>query len=87
MSETVRHAGFIDFGRMGAALARTILKAGFTHKVYTRTAGKMQPFPSMLARWVEPLPPKPPWAPKSRSRVSWTTPMISTYVQGIPLQA
>ena len=31
--------GFIGFGGVGAALARTSLKAGFTLKVYSRTNG------------------------------------------------
>ena len=44
MSETVRHIGFIGLGRMGAAIARNIMKAGFTLTVYNRTAAKMQPF-------------------------------------------
>jgi len=44
MSETVRHVGFIGLGRMGAAIARNIMKAGFTLIVYNRTAAKMQPF-------------------------------------------
>jgi 3-hydroxyisobutyrate dehydrogenase-like beta-hydroxyacid dehydrogenase len=44
MSETVRHVGFIGLGRMGAAIARNIMKAGFTLTVYNRTAAKMQPF-------------------------------------------
>jgi len=44
MSEAVRHVGFIGLGRMGAAMARNIMKAGFTLTVYNRTAAKMQPF-------------------------------------------
>jgi 3-hydroxyisobutyrate dehydrogenase-like beta-hydroxyacid dehydrogenase len=44
MSEAVRHVGFIGLGRMGAAIARNIMKAGFTLTVYNRTAAKMQPF-------------------------------------------
>jgi 3-hydroxyisobutyrate dehydrogenase-like beta-hydroxyacid dehydrogenase len=44
MSETVRHVGFIGLGRMGAAIARNIMKAGFPLTVYNRTAAKMQPF-------------------------------------------
>ena len=43
MSATVRHVGFIGLGRMGAAIARNIMKAGFTLTVYNRTAAKMQP--------------------------------------------
>jgi 3-hydroxyisobutyrate dehydrogenase-like beta-hydroxyacid dehydrogenase len=44
MPDTVRHVGFIGLGRMGAAIARNIMKAGFTLTVYNRTAAKMQPF-------------------------------------------
>ncbi len=44
MSEGVRHVGFIGLGRMGAAIARNIMKAGFSLTVYNRTAAKMQPF-------------------------------------------
>jgi 3-hydroxyisobutyrate dehydrogenase-like beta-hydroxyacid dehydrogenase len=44
MPETVRHVGFIGLGRMGAAIARNIMKAGFPLTVYNRTAAKMQPF-------------------------------------------
>jgi 3-hydroxyisobutyrate dehydrogenase-like beta-hydroxyacid dehydrogenase len=44
MSEPVRNVGFIGLGRMGAAIARNIMKAGFTLTVYNRTAAKMQPF-------------------------------------------
>jgi 3-hydroxyisobutyrate dehydrogenase-like beta-hydroxyacid dehydrogenase len=44
MSEAVRHVGFIGLGRMGAAMARNIMKAGFTLTVYNRTAAKMQSF-------------------------------------------
>ena len=44
MSEPVGHVGFIGLGRMGAAIARNIMKAGFTLTVYNRTAAKMQPF-------------------------------------------
>lgn len=44
MSHTVRHVGFIGLGRMGAAIARNIMKAGFALTVYNRTPAKMQPF-------------------------------------------
>jgi 3-hydroxyisobutyrate dehydrogenase-like beta-hydroxyacid dehydrogenase len=44
MSEAVPHVGFIGLGRMGAAIARNIMKAGFPLTVYNRTAVKMQPF-------------------------------------------
>ena len=44
MSEPVGHVGFIGLGRMGAAIARNIMKAGYPLTVYNRTAAKMQPF-------------------------------------------
>jgi len=44
MSEAVPHVGFIGLGRMGSAIARNIMKAGFPLTVYNRTAVKMQPF-------------------------------------------
>jgi 3-hydroxyisobutyrate dehydrogenase-like beta-hydroxyacid dehydrogenase len=44
MSEPVRHVGFIGLGRMGAAIAHNIMKAGIALTVYNRTAAKMQPF-------------------------------------------
>ncbi len=34
----------IGLGRMGAGIARSIQRAGFTIRVYNRTAAKMQPF-------------------------------------------
>jgi 3-hydroxyisobutyrate dehydrogenase-like beta-hydroxyacid dehydrogenase len=34
----------IGLGRMGAGIARSIQRAGFTMRVYNRTAAKMQPF-------------------------------------------
>jgi 3-hydroxyisobutyrate dehydrogenase-like beta-hydroxyacid dehydrogenase len=43
MAEAIRRVGCIGLGRMGAAIARNILKAGFEVRVYNRTAGKMQP--------------------------------------------
>jgi 3-hydroxyisobutyrate dehydrogenase-like beta-hydroxyacid dehydrogenase len=43
MSEEIRSVGFIGLGRMGAAMARNILKAGFELTVYNRTAAKMRP--------------------------------------------
>ena len=42
MPEAVRHVGFIGLGRMGAAIARNSMKAGFTHTVYNRTAAKIR---------------------------------------------
>jgi 3-hydroxyisobutyrate dehydrogenase-like beta-hydroxyacid dehydrogenase len=44
MSHTVRHVGFIGLGRMGAAIARNIMQAGFSLTVYNRTAARMQRF-------------------------------------------
>ena len=34
----------IGLGRMGAGIAENIQQAGFTMRVYNRTAAKMQPF-------------------------------------------
>lgn len=42
-SEALQHLAFIGLGRMGAAIARNLLKAGFPLSVYNRTAAKMQP--------------------------------------------
>jgi 3-hydroxyisobutyrate dehydrogenase-like beta-hydroxyacid dehydrogenase len=43
MAEEIRRVGFIGLGRMGSAIARNILKAGFQLTVYNRTAEKMKP--------------------------------------------
>jgi 3-hydroxyisobutyrate dehydrogenase-like beta-hydroxyacid dehydrogenase len=43
MAETDRGVGFIGLGRMGAGIARNIMKAGYRLTVYNRTAAKMQP--------------------------------------------
>jgi 3-hydroxyisobutyrate dehydrogenase-like beta-hydroxyacid dehydrogenase len=43
MSEAIRKVGFIGLGRMGSAIARNILKAGFDLTVYNRTREKMKP--------------------------------------------
>jgi 3-hydroxyisobutyrate dehydrogenase-like beta-hydroxyacid dehydrogenase len=43
MSDDIRRVGFIGLGRMGAAMARNILKAGFDLTVYNRTQAKMKP--------------------------------------------
>jgi len=43
MAEAIRKVGFIGLGRMGSAMARNVLKAGFTLTVYNRTAEKMKP--------------------------------------------
>jgi 3-hydroxyisobutyrate dehydrogenase-like beta-hydroxyacid dehydrogenase len=44
MSDAVRRIGFIGLGRMGAGIARNVMKAGFPLTVYNRTRAKMQPF-------------------------------------------
>ena len=38
------NVGFVGLGRMGAPMARSLLKAGCRLTVYNRTAAKMQPF-------------------------------------------
>jgi 3-hydroxyisobutyrate dehydrogenase-like beta-hydroxyacid dehydrogenase len=43
MAEAIRKVGFIGLGRMGSAMARNVLKAGFTLAVYNRTPEKMKP--------------------------------------------
>jgi 3-hydroxyisobutyrate dehydrogenase-like beta-hydroxyacid dehydrogenase len=43
MSEEIRRVGFIGLGRMGTAMARNVLKAGFDLSVYNRTAAKAKP--------------------------------------------
>lgn len=43
MAQSVRNVGFVGLGRMGAAMAHNVLKAGFHLTVYNRTAAKMQP--------------------------------------------
>lgn len=43
MSDEVRKVAFIGLGRMGAAMAHNILKAGFDLTVHNRTASKMKP--------------------------------------------
>jgi len=42
-SEQVQRVAFIGLGRMGAGMARNLLKAGFPVSVYNRTVAKMQP--------------------------------------------
>ena len=42
-AEEIQRVAFIGLGRMGAAMARNLLKAGFPLSVYNRTAAKMQP--------------------------------------------
>lgn len=44
MSEECLKVAFIGLGRIGAAIAHNILKAGFDFTVYNRTAAKMDPF-------------------------------------------
>ncbi len=41
---TVNRVGFIGLGRMGAAIARNIKKAGLDLTVFNRSAAKMEPF-------------------------------------------
>jgi len=43
MAESSYRVGFIGLGRMGAAMARRVLTAGFRLAVYNRTRAKMQP--------------------------------------------
>jgi 3-hydroxyisobutyrate dehydrogenase-like beta-hydroxyacid dehydrogenase len=43
MAESTCRVGFIGLGRMGAAMARRVLRAGFQLAVYNRTRAKMQP--------------------------------------------
>ena len=43
MVESSCRVGFIGLGRMGAAMARRVLEAGFPLAVYNRTRAKMQP--------------------------------------------
>lgn len=44
MAVQAQRVGFIGLGRMGAAIARNIHKAGLDLTVYNRSAAKMQPF-------------------------------------------
>jgi 3-hydroxyisobutyrate dehydrogenase-like beta-hydroxyacid dehydrogenase len=50
MSDEIRRVGFIGLGRMGAGIARNILKAGFELTVYNRTPQKMKPLVDEGAR-------------------------------------
>jgi len=43
MAESIQKVGFIGLGRVGAPLARNVLKAGFDLKVYNRSTDKMKP--------------------------------------------
>jgi len=43
MAESICRVGFVGLGRMGAAMARRVLRAGFQLAVYNRTGAKMQP--------------------------------------------
>jgi 3-hydroxyisobutyrate dehydrogenase-like beta-hydroxyacid dehydrogenase len=43
MSDAIGKVAFIGLGRMGAAIAGNILKAGFDLTVYNRTSSKMEP--------------------------------------------
>jgi 3-hydroxyisobutyrate dehydrogenase-like beta-hydroxyacid dehydrogenase len=42
-AEEIQRVAFIGLGRMGAGMARNLLRAGFPLSVYNRTAAKMQP--------------------------------------------
>jgi 3-hydroxyisobutyrate dehydrogenase-like beta-hydroxyacid dehydrogenase len=44
MSEEIQNVAFVGLGRIGAAIAHNILKAGFDFTVYNRTGSKMDPF-------------------------------------------
>ncbi len=44
MAVEIKKVGFIGLGRMGTAIARKILSAGFELRVYNRTQSKMAPF-------------------------------------------
>jgi 3-hydroxyisobutyrate dehydrogenase-like beta-hydroxyacid dehydrogenase len=50
MSERISKVAVVGLGRMGAAIARNIIKAGFDVAVYNRTAGKMGPLVAAGAR-------------------------------------
>jgi 3-hydroxyisobutyrate dehydrogenase-like beta-hydroxyacid dehydrogenase len=50
MSKEIRSVGFIGLGRMGSAMARNLLSAGFDLSVYNRTAAKMKPLVDEGAR-------------------------------------
>ena len=43
MPDTIQKIGFIGLGRVGAPLAKNVLKAGFDLKVYNRSTDKMKP--------------------------------------------
>lgn len=43
MSDAIRRVGFLGLGRMGTAMARNLLKAGFQVTVYNRTPSRMRP--------------------------------------------
>jgi 3-hydroxyisobutyrate dehydrogenase-like beta-hydroxyacid dehydrogenase len=48
-SEGIARVGFIGLGKMGTAMARNILRAGFDVAVYNRTRSKMAPLADMGA--------------------------------------
>jgi len=50
MSEQIKKVAFVGLGRMGAGIARNVLKAGFELTVYNRTAAKMRPLVEAGAR-------------------------------------
>jgi len=50
MAQTISHVGFLGLGRMGAPIARNVLKAGFALTVWNRSAAKADPLVSAGAR-------------------------------------
>ena len=50
MSEQIKKVAVVGLGRMGAGIARNVLKAGFELAVYNRTAEKMRPLVEAGAR-------------------------------------
>jgi 3-hydroxyisobutyrate dehydrogenase-like beta-hydroxyacid dehydrogenase len=50
MNDGIRHVGFVGVGRMGAAIAGNILRAGYAVTVYNRTAAKTRPLLAAGAR-------------------------------------
>src|SRR5262245_14755345 len=50
MAQTISHVGFLGLGRMGAPIARNVLKAGFALTVWNRSAAKADPLVTAGAR-------------------------------------
>jgi len=50
MAQTISHVGFLGLGRMGAPIARNVLKAGFALTVWNRSAAKADPLVAAGAR-------------------------------------